>query len=374
MTRLQIFSDYLLSHAPVLYLKMNHSGQILEVNDFAREILHVETETNFQDLLVNRDLPAILATATQSGSGPMLLNLMLVSGLPETFYFRWVIDNDSVYAFGHHNVRELEKLRRELFQLTNEMSLLTRDLQKKTVELEKLNQLKNQFLGMTAHDLRKPISVIQMYSDFVLDEAGARLTDEHREFLEKIKATSQFMNRLIADFLDVSMIESGQFDLKLDAVDLPRLLQNCLIFFQPRAKQFNLNIELKLPARIPRLIIDPNKIEQVINNLLANAIEYSQPSSRILLEAAQAESLVMISVTDWGSGIKSEDLKKLFKPFGKTTTQKTTGERSTGLGLLISRKIIEAHRGTINVVSTWGEGSTFTIKLPVTLAKQASRL
>jgi len=257
----------------------------------------------------------------------------------------------------------------QLSRLNNELSVLQRELTKKNFELERLNQLKNQFLGMAAHDLRSPLSAIMTYSEFLAQETAPLLNAEQKEFLEIINTSSQFMRGLIEDLLDVSAIEAGQLSLYLQTTQLETLLSRTVKLHQALAGQQH-KISLTCASQLPPANLDRAKIEQVINNLISNAVKYSPTGSEIHIHLQQAGQTLLLTVQDHGQGIAAEEMNKLFKVFSKASSRTTTGEKSTGLGLAIVYKIIQGHQGKIWAESTLSQGTTFYVTLPCIEVKE----
>jgi signal transduction histidine kinase len=285
--------------------------------------------------------------------------------LPQTFYFRFFTHEDQVLCFGAKDPEDEERLRKEVLSLNQELSNLTRDLQKNNAELARLNELKNQFLGMAAHDLRAPVGVVMACSESVLDEAGDALGDPHREFLSSILSSAHSMRRLIDDFLDVSMIESGRFALEAQPTEIGPIVERAVAVAGLAAKKNHVGIVVNQYGSLPPLLIDGPKIEQALGNLLSNAIEHSQPDGTVEVRTRRDGKVVTVSVKDQGEGIAEEERGQLFQPYARTRSRKTAGERSTGLGLAIAQRIVEEHGGKIEVESTLGVGSTFCISLPM---------
>ncbi len=254
----------------------------------------------------------------------------------------------------------------ELGRLNNELANLQRELTKKNIELEKLNEEKNRFLGIAAHDLRNPLNAIQMYSEFLSDEASEVLTPEQIEFVSIIHSSSQFMLRLVNDLLDVAKIESGKLELNLARTDLIDLIQHNVTLNNTMASKKNISIDFQYDQDIPETLVDTAKIEQVLNNLIVNAIKFSNEGSVINVKVARSGKEAVISVKDQGQGIPANEIDKLFKPFQRTSVRSTGGEDSTGLGLAIVRKIVMGHQGRVWVESEVGKGSTFYVALPST--------
>lgn len=251
----------------------------------------------------------------------------------------------------------------EISRLNNELVSMQRELAKKNAELERLNALKNQFLGMAAHDLRNPLTVIMAYSQFLLDDADS-LRPDQVDFLTRINQLSQWMAQMVNDLLDVAAIESGRLALDLAPVDLAALVSNNVARNRLLAARKQTGIELRV-ASVPAALLDAGKIEQVLDNLISNAVKFSPPGSRVYVELTQEGAEAQIAVRDEGPGLSPEDQARLFKPFQRARTQSTNGERSTGLGLAIVKRIVEAHGGRIWLESEEGRGSTFYVALPI---------
>jgi signal transduction histidine kinase len=217
---------------------------------------------------------------------------------------------------------------------------------------------------MAAHDLRNPIAVIQNSSSVLLRYSSENLSEKQKEFLKKIYDTSKFMLELLNNLLDISKIESGKLELEITENNYPDFLRKNIEFNRFFAKEKNISIDLVFSDDIPSVDCDKNKIEQVLNNLISNAIKYSHPNTTIRIEVLTEKGFVTTSVIDQGQGIPQNELPHVFKPFQKASTKPTAGEKSTGLGLAIVKKIVEGHQGVIGVKSEIGKGSTFFFKLP----------
>jgi len=258
-----------------------------------------------------------------------------------------------------------QDLYEELARLNNELANLQRQITKKNQELERLDALKNQFLGMVAHDLHHPTGIIQMYSEFLIEEAADRLSPEHREFLDIIRASSDAMHQMIADFLDIAKIESGRLTLNLETVDIGELVQRNVARNVPFAAKKG--IDLIVDGSPPKVSgeWDRHKIDQVLDNLISNALKYSEPSTRVAVSVSIADAQAVISVADQGVGIPEDQMERIFKPFQRVASSRPQAEKSSGLGLTIVHKIVAAHGGRVQVESRVGEGSVFKITLPL---------
>ncbi len=228
--------------------------------------------------------------------------------------------------------------------------------------LKELNQLKDKYLGIAAHDLRNPLSSIRGMSQMLVE---MELDDNtKRSFLESINRVSNQMLTLVNDLLDVSVIESGKFDLRLTEENLSKLVAERaeLVASSAEKKEIKLTTDLQ---EVPNSLFDIDRMRQVVDNLLTNAIKFSLSGTTVQLTCRQTEHTVEITVADQGPGIPSEEIGKLFGTFQKLSVQPTGGEKSTGLGLSIVKKIVDAHGGEITVDSEVGKGTVFTVRLPV---------
>ncbi len=253
----------------------------------------------------------------------------------------------------------------DLTRLNNELVNLQRELMGKNRELERLNQVKNELLGMAAHDLRNPLAIINLYSAYLLEELDPALPADQAALVAEIQTASEFMVALVDDLLDLSTIESGKLQLERTPVDLAALVQQNVRRNQVLANRKAIRLDLTVGSELPLVTLDTIKIEQVLNNLIGNAVKYSPAASVVGVHVARTGDAVAISVADSGPGIRAEDRDRLFRPFTRLSARPTDGEKSSGLGLAICRRIVEGHGGTLGLTSTDGSGSTFVFTLPI---------
>lgn len=251
----------------------------------------------------------------------------------------------------------------EFSSLNNELINLQREITKKNSELLELNNIKNLFIGMVAHDLRNPISVINSCLE-VLEDEKYKYDEEQLLFINHIKNLSKFMFSLVNDLLTISNIEAGSISLQKSEVELVSFLKDTIQLNRLLAEKKKITITFQSNVGIRRANIDKNKIEQVLNNLISNAVKYSFENTKIFVSLSNNENENLISVKDQGQGIPQNEIGKLFKPFERTSVKATNNEESTGLGLFIVKKIVEAHQGKIWCESTVGTGTTFFCSLP----------
>lgn len=358
--------NYLDYHSSIIKLTIDGNGLITDANAYAEKLAGKPLKSThikhfFTEFNANLDIEKLLQTETTN----LLLNVNTHRKLPETFFFTSFKTSDGVVLIGELNNDELAEMRKNMIGLNNELNNLTRELQKKNIQLDQLNQLKNQFLGMAAHDLRNPISSILTFSEFVLDSDDYDISDDLRKILELIKTSSDFMLKLLEELLDVVKIESGKLQLNYENVRMDDFLRKNIEVNALLAEKKEIKLVSNIPEPLPEIAIDPVKIEQVLNNLISNAIKYSFNDTTVTVSAFSTNEHVLISVRDEGQGIPEKELDKLFVPFSKISVKGTAGEKSTGLGLSIVKRIVTGHLGRIWVESEVGKGSTFFFTLPL---------
>ncbi len=238
------------------------------------------------------------------------------------------------------------------------------EIEKQKQELEKVITLKNKLLGTVTHDLRNPINAIQNVSWFLLDESEY-MAEEHRLFLKDIYEVSDYMSRLVDDLLDLSRIESGKLELNLRSDDYIHTVRESISINKPLAVKKGIELQAELPDESLMLSYDRNKVTQVINNLISNAIKFSHPKTKILIRVDSQEKNVVTSIIDEGQGIPEKEIHQVFSEFSKLSIKPTGDEKSTGLGLAIAKRIVEGHHGDIWVNSKVGKGSAFCFRLPM---------
>lgn len=229
-------------------------------------------------------------------------------------------------------------------------------------ELRDLNELKNTFLGIAAHDLRNPAGAIRSLSWLLLEGGLDDVTQIG--FLQDIYCASDEMLKLLDDLLNVSLIESGRLKLKLEPTNLTELVESRIRVMSMIAQRKGIGIASELDD-VPRWTVDPGRLKQVVDNLISNAVKFSPEDTTVRVKLKCNGVSANIAVRDQGPGIPPEERDNLFGMFHKTSVQPTAGETSTGLGLAIAKKVVEAHGGKIVLESAVGSGSTFSVLLPL---------
>lgn len=232
-------------------------------------------------------------------------------------------------------------------------------------KLEELNEMKNKFLGMAAHDLRNPLGVIMGFSQLLKMDYDNFTKEEILEIIDDISSASNTALNLVNDFLDVSKIESGTFEIHLQLVDFKSFIEQIVKKNSFYAKKKNIEIELKYSDEIPNIMIDSERLAQVFNNLITNSIKFSYRNSKISINVYLTNDSLNIDIIDYGIGMEQNEVEGIFNGFFGKGKPGTEGEKSTGLGLAISKKIVDSHNGKILVQSEKGKGSKFTVVLPI---------
>jgi signal transduction histidine kinase/ligand-binding sensor domain-containing protein len=229
-------------------------------------------------------------------------------------------------------------------------------------KLVALDALKNRMLGIVAHDLRNPIGAVMTYAELLTDPEMPK--DEVVEVAEHVGQSARFMHELLRRFLDLEAIERGKMELTLQSVHPLPLLQRLVNQQRPRAEAKGLVLEAHLPENLPSFWADPVYLQEVLENLISNAIKFSPvnpPGKRVSLEAGEG----WIAVADEGPGFTPQDREKVFGKFERLSARPTGGESSTGLGLAIVKSLAEQMGGTITLESEPGKGARFTLRLPL---------
>jgi signal transduction histidine kinase len=226
--------------------------------------------------------------------------------------------------------------------------------------LERDEQLRRQMMADIAHELRTPLSVIRGQVEALQDGVFA-LSPEN---IAPIHDQTLLLGRLVEDLRDLALAEAGRLPLERAEVAVDKLVRRVVEAFQPRAREKGLALSAELPESLPPALADAQRLEQVLGNLLSNALQHTPQGGAITVRAWGEPGWVSLAVQDNGAGIAAEDLPHIFERFYRSDKTRSRANGSTGLGLSIAKQLIEAHGGTIRVESTPGKGSTFTVRVP----------
>ncbi len=355
------------SDLPVV--KINHNfaqplaGGSLEV------ILHTG-----QPRILN-DLPAYLEMRPSSESTRLIVAEglkssltcpLIANGVPIGFLFFSSIRTqayDAAHIDTFQHITEQLSVIVEKGRLVSEIAAQKTAIEQRNDELRRLNDLKNAFLGMAAHDLRSPIGLIQMTAELLVDPEAQLSVEQQTKFLLDIQRHAGHMLTLLNDLLDVTQIESGNLGLETAPIDLAALLTEAVKWHAQVAAPKGTRVQLQ-PVEADGVSADPLRLRQVVDNLISNAVKYSPPGSLVRVDLQRFNRGWRIAVQDQGPGLTPADRQRLFQDFARLSARPTGGEKSTGLGLAIVRRIVEAHGGQVGADSETGPGTVFWFTLP----------
>jgi PAS domain S-box-containing protein len=226
-------------------------------------------------------------------------------------------------------------------------------------------RLKDEFVSTVSHELRTPLTSISGYVDLLLDGAAGEQSEEAQHFLTIVQQNGRRLIALVNDLLDMSRIEAGQIGLRREEIDLAAQLRGVVTAFAPQVAAKQQALLLQLPPSLPPIWADVQRTEQIFSNLVSNAHKYTPAGGAITVAVGTEVNAVRIDVSDTGIGLSDEEQANLFTRFFRAGNRAARAERGTGLGLVISRALAELHGGTIKVRSTPGQGSTFSVMLPL---------
>jgi signal transduction histidine kinase len=257
----------------------------------------------------------------------------------------------------------------ESLERAHEQRLLEEELRRKNYQLEQqnlaiqeANRLKTEFVSMVSHELRTPLTSIQGYAELLLEDE--RLAGEERESLTVVKKNADRLLGLINDLLDLSRIEAGRVDLHRTSLDLARLILEVAGSLRPLIEAKRQRLRLELGDALPAVWADADRVTQILTNLISNAHKYTLVEGSITVAARREDGFVRVDVSDTGIGLSPEDQAQLFTKFFRAHHRSPPTGGGTGLGLVITRLLVELHGGRITVSSAPGQGSTFSFSLP----------
>lgn len=345
---------------PALYLRLDRQERVVECNRHTADLLGPNTVGSRFTALLTRFEAGLSAHALTVRDDLHRVNFMTVAELPLTLVCTFHAVGDEVLVVGSPDPLEQETLRRELLHSNQSLANRSRELQRSVASLEESNRLKTRFVGMAAHDLRSPLTALQMLADEMAcdlqEGVGARLSD-----VQMMANTVAFMRRIVDDFLDVALIDAGRLQLQLATADLSAIAEAARLTVLPQSRRKSVSVELAVPDEV-HCVCDASRLQQVFMNLLNNAVEHSDSGQVVTLRVEPAGADVWVHVEDHGPGVEAGLRENLFADFVHGRDSRN-GERRIGLGLAISRRIVQAHAGEIVLRSDAG-GSVFSVRLP----------
>jgi two-component system phosphate regulon sensor histidine kinase PhoR len=263
-----------------------------------------------------------------------------------------------------HRLAQLETENRRLRAVLNG-HLIDPDAEPEAGDLPVVDIRTDEFLGVVSHELRTPIHVLMGFLRILQKGVGGPLTDQQRAYLEKAMGVTEVLARLVNDILDLSQVRAGTFLVQLEPCRPRPVIADSLETIAPLAQQKPIELVTDLPRDLPVVRGDAARLAQVMVNLLSNAIKFTQPGGQVIVRARPRGDHLHVEIADNGAGIPPADLPKLFQPFTQLDMSRTRQVGGVGVGLSISKAIIDAHGGAIGVTSEAGAGSTFWFQVPL---------
>ena len=228
-----------------------------------------------------------------------------------------------------------------------------------------VDRLKSEFVSMVSHELRTPLTSIRGYIELILDEDAGEVNEEQIDYLNTVQNNVDRLLSLVNDLLDISRIESGKIELQLTSLNLKPIVENVASSMLPLIEAKQQKLTLDLPNELPLVMGDANRLTQIVSNLLSNAYKYTLAGGEITIRVYSEGEQIWVAVSDTGIGLSPEDQAKLFSRFFRARNETTQEVGGTGLGLVITKSLVELHGGEITLSSVAGKGSTFSFSLRV---------
>lgn len=324
---------------------VNHKGEVLLMNPSAERLLGVNKEKKIGKPILDQDNDNLMISLTRpSGDG-----------------------DEKVVEFKSkdENIKKIIRQSTAVIQNEDGQTVGMVNILTDVTKQRELDEIKNKFVSNVTHELRTPIVAMQKAISILTSPSAGQLNDTQTNFVTIVSRNLGHLSRLVEDLLDIAKIESGKLQMRFASARLEKVINEACDSLDTWAKSKNIQIERDLERSFPEMSFDSDKITQVLNNLVGNAIKFTPSGGKIFVKVSWQDvsgGRARVSVRDTGVGIAAEDLKKLFGRFEQFGDQQ--GISGTGLGLSIAKEIVERHGGEISVESELQKGSTFTFTLP----------
>jgi signal transduction histidine kinase len=253
--------------------------------------------------------------------------------------------------------------RDELGSLASNLNQMNDELGRLYEELEAASRHKSEFLATMSHELRTPLNAIIGFSQVLKEQMYGPLNEKQADYVDDVLSSGQHLLNLINDILDLAKVEAGRMELQPSTFELPELLENAASMVRERATRQGIGLTVATDRSVGAMEGDERKVKQILFNLLSNAVKFTPGGGKVTLAASAADGQIAISVHDTGVGISVEDQTRIFEEFYQVGASRT--QEGTGLGLALTRRLVELHHGQMSVESEPGVGSTFTVTLPL---------
>ncbi len=294
----------------------------------------------------------------------LVIGLILTGILLFVLYNRYNLEKKAEAKIKKQNVEILAQ-QEELKSQAAAIQDANEELRQKNITLENLNEEKDMFLGIAAHDLKNPLTSIIVDTTTVKLYQQKNRSGEISQKMEEIESTAKRMKDIITKLLDLNAIETGKLNLVISEFDLVDLMNSITEVYKEQALRKGIHLYFNSKAVSLKILSDKSVLMQIIDNIISNAVKFSGSGKSIYVDVDKSNNQSIISIKDEGPGFKEEELKNMFKRFAKFSAKPTSGENSSGLGLSISKKLIDMLNGKISIESKVHEGSTFFIELPM---------
>ncbi|TAE23017.1 MAG: HAMP domain-containing protein [Candidatus Kapaibacterium sp.] len=316
----------------------------------------------FIPLLVGDTAIGVLTVQSFQRNAYTLYHLDIVRTLAA--YTAAALNNAKAFATVQEQNSEILRQQELLEEQAATIQITNTELQERNVQLEELNQEKNEFLGIAAHDLKNPLAAIQMAASIIQNYYDKLDKETVIERTTSIMVSSKRMSEIITNLLDINAIETGNLNLHIKEIDIVALSSQIIDEYYERAMEKKIIMFPEFTLDSLLIKADLNAMTQVLDNILSNAIKYSPSGKRVFIRVRSLAATVRVEVQDEGQGMSDDDMKKLFGKFARLSARPTGGEHSTGLGLSIVKKMVEAMNGKVWCESELGKGATFIVELP----------
>jgi signal transduction histidine kinase len=286
-----------------------------------------------------------------------------------------VAEGDEIGALGAAFNSMADRLQRSHEMLEHRVEERTRELTVANDELARIVKAKSDFLANISHELRTPLNAILGYSEILSDDAffGSTTQEEVRRQSGAIHGSGRHLLNLINDLLDLAKVEAGKLDLHLDDVDFRVTVKDVLMVMEPLARPKSQMLRTGIGKAPSRIRVDEQRLRQILLNLLSNAVKFTPDGGLITIEAVERDGCLLFTVTDTGIGIARDEQRRIFYPFLQEDGSYNRKQEGTGLGLSLTRELVELHGGRIWVESEKGKGSRFSFTIPLTEAAKEAR-
>ena len=319
---------------------------------------------------------AELSLAAENNQIKSLAVLPLAHGTP--MHAALALMSTRVHPFGTDEKQFLQAISREIALALENAKLygatveVNQELRREIDERKRAERTLADFTAMVAHDLRSPLTNVLSITDSICDGIFGPVNELQQKWLWKVQESCRSLISHVSDFLDISKIDAGQLQLAREPVNIAFLLRNCLLAYSVEADKRQIRLKTKIGDRLPQAWLDSRRINQVVDNLLSNALKFTASGGEIEVAAqAWGEAEILVSVKDSGIGIPPDELEIIFDMYRQVGGNRPAAQRDTGLGLAICKKVVEAHGGRIWVESGVGQGSAFYVSLPLQTEDQS---